>query len=492
MSSVREKFRPLFNPQSIAVLGASNTHGKWGYIYTRNLRDGGFPGALYPVNPKESAVLGLQAFSRVAEIPGPVDLALVLLPPPLVEAAVKECLQKPVGAIVVITAGFGELGEAGRRLQEAFAGPARAAGVPLIGPNCMGLVNVHANLNAQLFYLKPLPGKISILSQSGNLGGDLIRKGMADRIGFAKFVSSGNEAVTTGEELLEYFAEDPETEVLLVYLEGVKDGRRFLAAARRVTAKKPIVLLKGGSTAAGVKACASHTGALAGEREVFEAMCRQAGVLRVDDVEDWYYAAAALAGQPLPPGDRIGIVTEGGGLGVIAADACVAHGMKVPALPQEMIAAFNGLMPDRWSRGNPVDTAAGEGKIQALEMMIRSDHFDGIIQLGIAGAGATLQALRAKPAGELTGDEQARLARVEKRVAEELEEAKLLVQLSRETGKPILSSDMDTTLSPVAGNPVLEYLSSQGILVFRSPFQAAKIMGSLCRYGKFLQKVRRA
>jgi len=489
MSKVLERFRPLFQPASIAVLGASNTHGKWGYIYTRNLRDSGFPGALYPVNPKENAVLGIKAFSRVAEIPGPVDLALILLPPPLVEAAVKECLQKPVGAIVVITAGFGELGQEGRRLQEAFAAPARAAGVPVIGPNCMGLVNVHANLNGQLFYLKPLPGKISILSQSGNLGGNLIRKGMADQIGFAKFLSSGNEAVTTGEELLEYFAEDPETEVLLVYLEGVKDGRRFLEAARKMTATKPIVLLKGGYTAAGVKACASHTGALAGEREVFEAMCRQAGVLRVDDVDDWYYLGTALAGHPLPPGDRMGIVTEGGGLGVIAADACVAQGMQVPALPEEMIAAFNGLMPDRWSRGNPVDTAAGEGKIEALEQMVRSDYFDGIIQLGIAGAGATLQALRAKPEGELSEAERARLRRVEKRVAEELEEAKLLVRLSRETGKPILSADMDTTLSPVAGNPILEYLSAQGILVFRNSFQAAKIMGSLCRYAADRRKV---
>lgn len=485
MSSVLERFRPLFQPRSIAVLGASNTHGKWGYIYLRNLREGGFAGALYPVNPKENTVLGIPAYRRVGEIPGPVDLALILLPPDLVEPAVQECLHKRVAGLVVITAGFGELGEEGRRRQEAFAALARKAGVPLIGPNCMGLVNVHARLNAQLFYLRPRAGKISILSQSGNLGGDLIRQGMADQIGFAKFVSSGNEAVTTAEELLEYFAEDPETEVLLVYLEGVKDGRRFFTAARRLTRRKPVVLLKGGYTEAGTRACASHTGALAGEAAVFDAMCRQAGVLRVDEVEDLYYVGAALAGQPLPPGDRIGIVTEGGGLGVIAADACLAHGMKVPPLSEEMTAALNGLLPDRWSRGNPVDTAAGAGKMSALERMIRSNEFDGIIQLGIAGAGATLQALKASPADELSEAERSRLERVERRVAEEIEEAKRLVRWSRETSKPILSADLDTTLGPVAGNPVREYLSAEGILVFRTSSQAAKVMSYLCRYAEY-------
>ena len=488
MSEILDRFRPLFYPRSIAVIGASNTPGKWGCIYTRNLRDSGYAGAVYPVNPRESSVLGLQAYAGLHDVPGAVDLALILLQPPLVSAAVEECLRKPVGAIVVITAGFGELGEEGRRMQEAFARPARAAGIPLIGPNCMGLVNVHAQLNAQLFYLRPRPGKISILSQSGNLGGNLIRKGMADRIGFAKFVSSGNEAVTTGEELLEYFAEDPETEVLLVYLEGVKDGRRFLDAARRVTARKPIVLLKGGYTEAGGKACASHTGALAGEREVFEAVCRQAGILRVDDLDDLYYAGAALAANPLPPGDRIGIVTEGGGLGVIAADACAAHGLTVAPLPAEMIAAFDRFMPGRWSRNNPVDTAAGEGKFQALEIMIRSDQFDGIIQLGIAGAGATLQALRSQPAGELSAEDRARLGRMEKRVVEEMEEAKRLVELSRETKKPIVCADQIATLAPVSGNPVLEYLSSHGLLVCRNSSQAAKVMGYLCRYAAYRRR----
>jgi acyl-CoA synthetase (NDP forming) len=485
MAKILERFRPLFHPRSIAVIGASNTPGKWGYIYTRNLRDSGYEGKIYPVNPRETQVLGFPAYARLHDIPSAVDLALILLQPPLVQAAVQECLHKSVGAIVVITAGFGELGEEGRRMQEAFAQPARAAAIPLIGPNCMGLVNVHAQLNAQLFYLRPRPGKISILSQSGNLGGNLIRKGMSDQIGFAKFVSSGNEAVTTGEEFLEYFAEDPETEVLLVYVEGVKDGRRFLELARQVTARKPIVLLKGGYTEVGGKACASHTGAMAGAREVFEAVCRQAGVLRVDDVDDLYYAGAALAANPLPPGDRIGIVTEGGGLGVIAADACAAQGLSVPALPAEMVAEFDRFMPGRWSRNNPVDTAAGEGKFQALELMIRSESFDGIIQLGIAGAGAVLQALRSKPAAELSAEDRARLGRMEERVKEELEEAKRLVELSRETRKPIISSDLVATLAPVAGNPVLEYLSSHGQLVCRNSFQAAKVMGYLCRYARY-------
>jgi acyl-CoA synthetase (NDP forming) len=482
MSGVLDCFRPLFHPESIAVIGASNTYGKWGYTYLRNLRDGGFAGRVFPVNPKEKEILGYPVYPRLEDVPGSVDLALILLRPELVLDAVRECLARGVRAMVVITAGFGEMGGQGKKMQDEFAALARKARVPLIGPNCMGLISVPAKLNAQLFYSRPLPGGISILSQSGNLGGDLIRRGMVDRIGFSKFVSSGNEAVTTCEDLLEYFGEDPDTTVILSYLEGVKHGNRFLEIARRVTAKKPVVLLKAGYTSAGSRACVSHTGALAGSQEVFEAVARQAGVIMVDNMDDLYYAGVTLAGQPLPSGKRIGIVTEGGGMGVIAADATVRFGMEVPLLTERLQERFHDILPERWSRANPVDTAAGEGKFECIEEMVRSSYFDGIIQIGIAGAGRVYQALSHIPESERTDQEKQRLERLKPRVDREIEEARFITGLIRETGKPILSADQVSVLGQVEGNPVLEYLSSQGIIVYRDSYHAARMMGILLDY----------
>ncbi len=484
MSEVLDRFRPLFHPESVAVIGASNTRGKWGHTYLRNLREAGFAGNIFPINPREKEITGHKVFPRLMDVPGKVDLALVLLRPEMVLEAVRECVKKKVGAVVVITAGLGEMGGPGKKMQDEFAAVASKAGVPLIGPNCMGLLSVPANLNAQLFYSKPLPGKISILSQSGNLGGDIIRKGMVDQIGFSKFVSSGNEAVTTCEDLLEYFGEDPETGVILAYIEGVKDGPRFFRTAKKVTAKKPLVVLKAGGTDAGSRACVSHTGALAGSGEVFEAVARQAGILMVDNLDDLYYAGVTLAGQPLPPGNRIGIVTEGGGIGVIATDSTVRFGMQVPPLPDELKEKFDGLLEDRWSRGNPVDTAAGEGKFECIDAMARSGSFDGIIQIGIVGGGRIYQMLMQTPERERTEQLRARIERLKVRVDREIKEARFITELSRETGKPILSADHTVALGQVEGNPVLEYLSSQEVIVYRDAYQAAKMMGLLVDYAR--------
>ncbi len=484
MSSVLDRFRPLFHPNSVAIIGASRAYGKWGYMYLRNLREGGFAGKVYPVNPNEKEILGYPAYARLRDVPGSVDLGLILLRPALVLDAVKECVEKRVGSIVVITAGFGEMGGQGKKMQDELAALARKARVPLIGPNCMGLISVPAGLNAQLFYSRPLPGGISILSQSGNLGGDLIRRGMVDRIGFSKFVSSGNEAVTTCEDLLEYFGEDPDTTVILSYLEGVKHGNRFIEIARRVTARKPVVLLKAGYTSAGSRACVSHTGALAGAQEVFKAVARQAGVIMVDNMDDLYYAGVTLAGQPLLAGNRVGIVTEGGGMGVIAADAIIRFGMDVPPLSEKLREKFHGILPERWSRSNPVDTAAGDGKFECIEEMVRSSCFDGIIQIGIAGAGRVYQALNQIPESERTDKEKQRLERLRPRVDREIKEARFITGLIRETGKPILSADQVALLGQVEGNPVLEYLSSEGIIVYRDSYHAAKMMGILVDYAK--------
>ncbi len=487
MSEVLERFGALFDPESIAVIGATNSYGKWGYVYPRNILAGGYKGRLYPVHPKSPEVLGLPAYKSVKDIKQRVDLALILLRPELVYEAVRECIEVGVRAIVVISAGFGEVDAGGRKLEQAMAEQARKAGILLIGPNCMGLVNVHASLNSQLYVLQPSKGGISVVSQSGNIGGNIIRQSIADGIGFSKFLSSGNEAVTTCEEILEYYAQDPATSVVLAYIEGVKDGPRFISACRAVSSKKPLVMLKSGYTDAGSLACSSHTGALAGSEEVFNAVCRQTGIMRVYNVPDLYTIGATLAAQPLPRGNRIGIITEGGGLGVIAADACVAHGLEVPRLPQSMISELSGYLEDRWSHGNPIDTAAGKGKYKALEHLIRSDLIDGIIQVGVTFSGTTYQALKKKPQELWTDQDRARLERVEERLERELSRAKRQVELSRETGKPILSCDEAVGIAGIRGNPTLEFLSSKEMLVYPDPYYAARAMDYLVRYSNYLQ-----
>jgi len=350
----------MFNPRSIVFVGATETLGKWGFIIFNNLITGGYAGKLYPVNPGRKQVLGYKAYPSVRDVPGDVDLAVFTVPAATVEAAMEDCVEKGVKAGVVISAGFKEKGGEAAAMEARIVERARAAGMVLVGPNGQGVCCPGSNLYAwmpNLYY--PPAGPVSSVSQSGNVQGLMVKELLEAGIGVAKCVSSGNEADLATEDYLDYFAEDPATKVILSYVEGLAPGSRFLASARNASRQKPVVLLKGGRSEFGVSAARSHTGALAVRDEMFDAACRQAGVIRAHTIYESAVLAASFVNRPLPKGRRVGIVTGGGGLGVIAADMCAQAGLVVPRLSQRTMDAIADRMPDWWVPGNPVDLVAG-------------------------------------------------------------------------------------------------------------------------------------
>jgi acyl-CoA synthetase (NDP forming) len=492
MSEVKRHFQPLFYPRSVAVVGASNTPHKWGSWIMDNLVNSRFKGKIVPINRNGGKIFGREALPSIKDLPVRPDLGIVIVPPPSVVPALKELIDKGVKSALIITAGFGETGSEGAAVEAEIARLSSRADIPVIGPNCQGLMNVRANLYAQAIDDRPPSGSLSIVSQSGNVGGSLIRFGSIYGIGFNKFVSSGNEAKTGVEELIEYYGEDGTTKAILIYVEGVKNGQAFLKACRRVGVKKPVVALKGGLTEAGSKACASHTGSMAGAAGVFANACQQAGVILVDDLDELFHAGSAIVAHPPPRGNRVGIISLAGGWGVLAADACAREGLEVVTLSDKTIARFNEFLADRWSHGNPVDPATTPGRDimkQCLQIMAECDEVDCIMQthLGFGGtARKHLKILREQKRKYITFTEKD-AEQAEKR---DLALARFIVGLAKKYRKPIIScSDMALGSSP-EGNPTLEYMGKQGMPVYPSPAKAARILGKIVQYEKWRRRAK--
>jgi acyl-CoA synthetase (NDP forming) len=386
----RSHLDAVFSPASVAVVGASEDPTKWGGSVLRNLIDGGFEGAVYPINPKAASIMGLPAYASPDDLPETPDLVICALGGAAATPVVAECGRRGVPAAIVIAAGFAESGADGADLQDELARAAGAGGVTLVGPNCMGVLSTSAHLNAVGFVtLRPEPGSLSVISQSGNIGTQLLMAAERRGIGVEKFVSSGNQATTDANDLLEYLAGDAATKVIALYLEGLGDGRRFYELARATTPRKPVVVMRGGLSALGRKAASSHTGALAGSAEVFRAAARQAGVILAADPDEALDAAALLAYQPLPAGSRVAVVTLGGGWGVLTADLLAAHALELAELPQDVLAAVDELLPPFWSRGNPIDLVAtvSDGVPETIvELVAGCDRVDSIITLALIGS----------------------------------------------------------------------------------------------------------
>jgi acyl-CoA synthetase (NDP forming) len=380
----------VFSPRSVAVVGASADRGKWGGSVLANLTGAGFAGAIYPINPRAEAIMGLPAYASPDDLPETPHLVICALGSTAAAPVVTECGRHGVPAAIVIAAGFAEAGEAGVALQNELARAADEGGVTLVGPNCMGVLSTSAHLNAVGFVtLRPEPGPLSVISQSGNIGTQLLMTAEARGVGVEKFASSGNQATTDANDFLEYLARDPKTRVIALYLEGLTDGRRFYDLARATTPRKPVVVMRGGLSALGRRAASSHTGALAGSAEVFRAAARQAGVILASDPDEALDAAALLAYQPLPAGGRVAIVTLGGGWGVLTADLLAAQGLALAELPPEVVAMIDGLLPRFWSRGNPVDLVAtvSDGVPERIiEVVAGCDGVDSVITLALIGS----------------------------------------------------------------------------------------------------------
>ena len=377
----------LLYPASVAVAGASASPDKFGYRVLFNIVNNGFTGRVYPVNPRERQVLGLESFAAITDIRGEVDLAVITVPPSGVKQVIQDCIRKKVRAVIVITAGFSEVGPEGAALEAEIGDMARSAGLPLAGPNCVGLVSTHAKLYCHMMPFYPVKGNLAIVAQSGSVA-DMIASRLGDLgLGTSHLISAGNEAVLRVADYLDYLATDEKVEVVLAYIEGIRDGKRFLQAARKLTARKPLIVLKAGGTAAGARAALSHTAALAGDDSITGSMLRQAGAIRVGDLDEMCDAAAAFNGQPLPRGNRVGIIAPGGGWGVMAADACTQCGLDVASLDGATLDKLDSFLPPTWSHGNPVDTVTGiKGhSVEMVQALMESPAIDGLIVLGVVG-----------------------------------------------------------------------------------------------------------
>ena len=483
-SDLIAKLKLIFEPRSIAFLGATNNPFKWGFRIFANIVNGGFQGRLYPINPTKQEILGLKVYKSVGEIPEIPDLAVIVIPPPGVPAVLKECADKGIKAVVIITAGFAEVDRQGEKLQQEMVDIAQRAGVRFIGPNTDGIVNPHHKLYAEMPPIFPYAGPISIVSQSGNIVGTMMRLAIDSGFGCAKCISSGNEADLHAEDYIRYLADDPQTRVILSYVEGFKDGSRFFEVAKEVTRKKPIVMLKTGETPAGAIAAKSHTASLAGMDTVVDAMCQQSGIVRVRHLDELVDAGTAFLCHPLPRGRRVGIVTAGGGWGVLAADACAKLGLDVVQFPPETINELNSFMPAWWSHGNPVDLVAGlfgDGVMRCIEVVLRSPVVDGVIFLGIMPA--------------LPMEQFSRAAKLEDR--DRMRDAILsaiitvfdkLKELTDKYDKPIVVGSEPIAFGADLANKIIRALADRNCVSYDMPHKAAAAFAYLAKYGEFLNQ----
>lgn len=372
----------LFCPQSIAVIGASQDPQKVGYAVLNNIRKYCFTGDIYPINPKSEEMLGLKTYQRINDVKGDVDLAVIAIPAHMVPQALRDCIQKGVKSVVIISAGFKESGTAGVLLEEELKVLVRESGIRILGPNCLGIINTANNLNAT-FAAGMLPkGRLSFFSQSGALGIAILDWAIGNKIGFSKFISLGNKADLNETDFIEYFIDDPETDIILGYIEDVVDGMRFLEIAQKATRVKPIILVKSGGTQAGARAASSHTGALAGSENAFNAAFKQTGIIRADGIEDLFETAKAFNSKKLPVGNNLLIVTNAGGPGIIAADTAEKSGINLPQLSRETIDQLMSVLPKNASLYNPVDIigdATSERYAAVLDRVINDPQIDGVL-----------------------------------------------------------------------------------------------------------------
>ncbi len=379
-----ESLDPVFRPRSVAIVGASRRPGSIGREILNNLVTADFTGPVFPVNPKEGVLRTLKCFPHVEAIPDPVDLAVIVVPRDEVIAVVEACARKGIRGLVVITAGFKEVGGEGLVREQRLREIVRSNGMRMIGPNCMGILNTDRDvrLNASFATTPALPGEVSLMTQSGALGEVILNHAAGMRVGFSMFASMGNKTDISGNDLLLYWEDDPHTRIILLYIESFGNPRRFSRIARRITRTKPIIAVKSGRTAPGARAASSHTGALAGSDLATDALFDQCGVLRAGSVPEMFELALAMTTQPCPRGRRVAIVTNAGGPGILAADACANTGLTLVEFEPATRAALRAALPDECSIGNPVDLLASAGPERyevALEIVLRDPSVDALL-----------------------------------------------------------------------------------------------------------------
>ena len=387
MTTRSEQFSALFDPAGVIVAGASTHPGKFGFVVLHNMITCGYRGRIFATNRDRAEVLGLQTLSSIDEVPeGAADLLFVCTPASTNAELLTAAAAKGVRAAFIASAGYGEADEEGRRRQEELVELADSLGMLIVGPNGQGLVSTPSSLCAQIVAPYPPAGRIGIASQSGNFVSSFMNLSSQSGVGVSRAVSVGNAAQVGVLDALEYFADDPHTSVGLLYVEGITDGRGFADRLAAVARRMPVVILKGGTTASGARAAASHTGSLATDDKVFDGMCAQFGIVRARTLTEAFDCAATLATQPMPAGPRTAVVTTVGGWGVVTADAIADTGLELTPLPADLREELDGLLPPRWSRNNPIDMAGGETKDTVpavLRAVAGHPGIDAVIMLGV-------------------------------------------------------------------------------------------------------------
>jgi acetate---CoA ligase (ADP-forming) len=465
----------LFRPQSVALIGATSNPLKWGGWMAKQLTECGYQGDLYFVSTKGGAVLGKEVYKNIRDIEKPVDVALIGIPASFVPDAVKDCAQKGVKGIIIISAGFGETGGEGKKTQAELLQIARERGSRIVGPNCMGVYNATISLNMSYGYLPP--GSFAFISQSGNFAVDvtfcLRQRGM----GYSKWVCLGNQADIRFSEYLNYIKDDPDTKVILLYIEGlhidsVDDGREFLRVAKEASKKKPVVAIKIGTSSAGARAAASHTGSLAGSNEIYDAAFKQAGIIRVANSSELLDIGEALGKCPLPKGNRIAILTDGGGHGTMGSDAAERYNLEVPVLSEKTQAKLRQFLMPQASAKNPVDFAGSAEAdlwnfIRCSEALLADEEIDGLMIVGMFGGYAF--------------EMSAEFADLEQKVAAEIS------NLVKKYNKPIINHTM---YAPSKPKP-LQILSEGGVPVYAVVENAMRCMGALVERKKYLDRIQK-
>jgi acyl-CoA synthetase (NDP forming) len=486
-SDILAKFRPLFDPRGVIVAGVSAHPGKFGFVAAHNILRHDYPGEVFLVNREGVDVLGRSTLASVDAVPeGAADLVFVCTPAHANPDLLRACAKKGIRAAFVTSAGYAEAGPQGRAAQDELVALAEELGIVMAGPNGQGVISTPSSLCAQIVAPYPPPGRIAVASQSGNFVSSFLNYAVASGVGVSRAVSAGNSAAVTVADYLDYFAADPETAVALAYVEGATDGRAMFETFRSVTARKPLVVVKGGATAGGARAAASHTGSLAGDDRIFDGMCRQAGVIRAATIEEAFDTAAAFATLPLPPGPRVFVLTTAGGWGVVTADAITkSRRLELLPLPDDLRAALDAKLPPRWSRNNPADLAGGETRDtvpECMDLVAAHPDIDAVVFLGL---GIQSNQGRLEKTGRFWPDYGLeRIVAYHERQDRRFADA--AVDAAQRYAKPVLvASELAVTHPDNAG---VVRLRERKAMCFASSYRAVRSLEHLVTYAEFRRR----
>lgn len=461
-----EQLDPIFKPKSIAIIGASNNMTKWGGRIVGQILASDYRGKIFPVNPSEKKISGLTAYPDVLEIPDQVDLAIFTVRAAQMPGVMQKCVEKGIKGGVIISADFAETGQEGKALEEEATRIAQSGGLRFVGPNGNGIWTSAVGLNAWSMP-QPVPGSLGFISQSGTFGGYATMAATLKGFGLSKFISIGNQADLKIADYLDYLVQDEDTRVIAIYAEGMKDGRRFFESAMKVSKIKPILILKGGATGLGARATLSHTASIAGDDEIFDAVCKQTGVIRVSEIEHLFIMAEALINQPLPQGKRIGIISSGG-QGVALMDALAALGIDAPEFTEEDKLKLKKLLPPHApTPKNPVDFAAGGSEtmeeVRVVEMLASFDYIDGVITNVPTDRNYSSPSFFEQKKALMTAFDY-------------------LCQIPKKYNKPIITQRW------FVSDAVAEILKITRIPMYNSPSECARAMYSLVKYSEIKKR----